>query len=242
MFDFHGQIPPIYPDQVERHQALQQARGRLLRAMPAEPGLVLRDDDRIRELADVLQAVCEALDRLGALPAVWVALTREEVPARPSLRDRWWDFRIAALLGSPRRREPAALRRLFGDTNPFADERGWLLVRWRIVELIEAVLEATRPPEPARGDDLARGHVSQEEAAVLKAMLQHHPARATVGQLTALLRFDEKTIRSHQKALEEGRLVTGVETNGGRGLTPVGLSMAKALPEIAGQAFLRKQS
>jgi hypothetical protein len=161
MFDFRDQIPPIYPDWTERRQALEKAKDRLLRAMPAKPAPVLQDDGLLRELAIAWNAVHEALDGLDALRAVLAALTRTvrdewwdfqigQLPggSEPA-RDEWWYFQIAQLLRVPGRHDPAALRRLFWDAKPFVIKRRWLWVRWRIGELIDAVLDATRPVKSA---------------------------------------------------------------------------------------------
>jgi hypothetical protein len=94
------------------------------------------------------------------------------------------------------------------------------------------------PPPPASA---AEG-LSEQEAAILKAMLKRHPVRSKVGDLTEMLRLDEKSIRTYLQSLERKQpaLVTEPHGKTGRMLTEAGISTAKSLPENAGAGLIRQ--
>jgi hypothetical protein len=192
-FDFRGQIRPIYPDWPVRVEALEKARDRLLRAMAAdEPGQVLGDDGRTQELADALGAAHGALERLDGLRSVW------RWRGDPDLLEAWnpADARAADLLGSPRLHQPAELRRCFGDTNQAANEHAWLWTRHRIREFLDAVLVATRPPEPAKAPDpppAGDPALDEEDVSVLRYLVERAPTLCVLCEIEAGAGVSAKT-------------------------------------------------
>jgi hypothetical protein len=82
--------------------------------------------------------------------------------------------------------------------------------------------------------------VTQQEAAVLKAMLRHHPVKVTVSDLQGELKSDEKSIRGYLTSLHKCGLVSASNGKKGRALTQEGLHLAQILPVEAGQLLLRK--
>jgi hypothetical protein len=104
-----------------------------------------------------------------------------------------------------------------------------------LVNEVEGVVEKTKNKALVQS-------VSEQEAAVLKAMLQLHPQRVTVEILTEILRSDEKSLRSYLKSLEALHLVTKPHGKTGRALTEAGLLMAQLLPENAGARLFRQKT
>jgi hypothetical protein len=102
--------------------------------------------------------------------------------------------------------------------------------------------DETLPVEPSLTSDADQDHpatVRPEEAALLRAMLKIHPTRITAVQLGQRVRLEEKCIGRHLKALTGRGLVDEKTGKGGRGLTAVGLEMARTLSEDAGQHLMR---
>jgi hypothetical protein len=81
--------------------------------------------------------------------------------------------------------------------------------------------------------------VSEQEAAILKAMRAIHPVQAKVEDLTGKLLLSEKSIRTYLKSLRTRKLVTKPQGKLGRALTDAGLKMAGKLPAGAGARLFR---
>jgi hypothetical protein len=105
-----------------------------------------------------------------------------------------------------------------------------------------ALRQAGAADELEGGDSLPS--LSQQEAAVLKALLQSHPVRLTVEGVERKVRFTDRTIRRALQSLSDraAPLVEEPEPKKGHGLTPAGYALARGLPPDAGAELLNPAS
>jgi hypothetical protein len=83
--------------------------------------------------------------------------------------------------------------------------------------------------------------LTQEDAAILKVLLQANPVTMIVGNIESKVCFTDKTIRRRLKKLRTLELVCEPEKNKGYTTTTKGADAAKKLPNDAGAKLIRSE-
>jgi hypothetical protein len=242
----------------EHEEALARDRDRAALSV-AWDGLrhLIKPDGRILPLYGGPAAVVRQLsllyhhlDKRGLLPKLSeppAGSTPEDIAAWTVAREIL-DLAQQPLDDTPPSEHPAArlLSRLPG--LPIADKvRRWLagadgfqrLVEDRWMEGQPLAGQLTPLPSAAEKNKDQLPYVANEEAAILRALLQVWPTQVPVSKLIRRVALCEKTIRGHLNELCERKLVKRPNKKGWT-LTEAGQTLIKEMPPEAGKELLRR--